>query len=59
MGAPSAQAGFANKQEVFLEHKPSKQNSCAGDPDKNKAFFVVDIHPPEIHLEALEVKSQA
>ena len=31
----------------------------AGDPDIKKAFLVVDIHPPEIQLAALEVKSQA
>ena len=31
----------------------------AGDPDIKKAFFVVDIHPPEIQLAALEVRSQA
>lgn len=27
---PSAQVGFANRQEVFLEQNPSKQNSFVG-----------------------------
>lgn len=41
-----------------LSSIPNKNRIHGAGPDIKKAFCVVDIHPPEIHLEALEVNSR-